>query len=79
MNRKLSSLPPPPPFSLEKTYIYNTFNHTIIHESMHMKTLYKTVIKNTGNLDTINNSATNESKESDTQRCFFCGAKNWNN
>ena len=32
-----------------------------------MKTLWKTVIKNTGNLDTINISATNESKESAVQ------------
>ena len=32
-----------------------------------MKTLWKRVIKNTGNLDTINSSATNESKESAEQ------------
>ena len=32
-----------------------------------MKTLWKRVIKNTGNLDTINNSATNESKEGAVQ------------
>ena len=32
-----------------------------------MKTLWKRVIKNIGNLDTINNSATNESKEDAVQ------------
>ena len=43
-----------------------------------MERLWKRGIINTGNLDTINRSATNESKEGDIQRCSQYGTKNWN-
>ena len=36
-------------------------------KTSHEDSMEKRVIKNTGNLDNINNSATNESKESDTE------------
>ena len=64
MNRKLSpSLPPPVSRQKRK-------NITLKHEQICMKTShedYGKVIKNTGNLDTINISATNERKESAEQ------------
>ena len=44
---------------------------------MHENSMEKVII-NTGNLDTINREATNESKEGDVQRCSRYGAKNWN-
>ena len=43
-----------------------------------MNILWKRVIINTGNLDTINRQAMNESKEGNVQRCTQDGAKNWN-
>ena len=43
-----------------------------------MKTLWKSHKKNTGNLDTINGSATNESKEAPSRGTAQHGAKNWN-
>ena len=66
MNRKLSPFPPPPRFH-DKKRKENTFKYEqICMKTSHEDSMEK-VIKNTGNLDTINNSATNESKEGAVQ------------
>ena len=77
MNSKLGPSPPPPRFH-DKKRKYNTLQY----EHICMKTSHEDSMekdhKNTGNLDTINRSATNESKEGAGQRTSQPGAKNWN-
>ena len=69
MNRKLSPSPPPPPHP--RFHGKKRKDNTLKYKQICMKTSHEDsmekVIKNTGNLNTINNSATNESKEGAVQ------------